>query len=168
MISLSLSLSPPPHSPPPTHTHHIHTSATSDNAQGSNNVLEKQLATPFLCCTYFFFESFLFIITPSSSLIMPHSPVGSNTDLRTGRLLVRSPARLIFFSGTDDSNCDRIHSSLTAVRCFDNGYVGKQPVVWKEYCAEHWLKEFQESMDRSTGRRDIAEILLKTALNTIQ
>ena len=29
----------------------------------------------------------------------------------------------------DDSLCDRIHSSLTAVRCFDNGYVGKQPVA---------------------------------------
>ena len=68
----------------------------------------------------------------------------------------------------DDSHCDRIHSSLTAVRCFDNGYVGKQPVAWKEYCAEHWLKEFQESMDRCTGRRDVTEILLKTVLNTIQ
>ena len=29
------------------------------------------------------------------------------------------------------------------------------------------LKELQESMDRSTGRRDTTEILLKTALNTI-
>ena len=43
-------------------------------------------------------------------------------------------------------------SSLTAVRCFDNGYVGKQPVARKEYCAEYWLKELQESMDRCTGR----------------
>ena len=61
-----------------------------------------------------------------------------------------------------------MHSSLTAVRCFDNGYVEKQPVAWKEYCAEYWLKELQESTDRCTGRRDITEILLKTALNTIQ
>ena len=30
------------------------------------------------------------------------------------------------------------------------------------------LKELQESMDRCTGRRDISEILLKTALNTIK
>ena len=30
------------------------------------------------------------------------------------------------------------------------------------------LKEFQESMDRCTGRRDVTEILLKTALNTLQ
>ena len=68
----------------------------------------------------------------------------------------------------DDSHCDRINSSFAAVRCFDNGFMGKQPVAWKEYCAEHWLKELQGSMDRCTGLRDITEILLKTALNTIQ
>ena len=53
--------------------------------------------------------------------------------------------------------------SLTAFHCFNNGYVGKQQVHWKEYCAEYWLKELQES----TGRRDKTEILLKTALNAI-
>ena len=57
---------------------------------------------------------------------------------------------------------------LTAVQCFDNGYVGKQPVALKEYCAEYWLKELQESMDSCTGRCDITEILLKTVLNIIQ
>ena len=31
-------------------------------------------------------------------------------------------------------------SILSAVHCFDNGYVGKEPVAWKEYCAEYWLK----------------------------
>ena len=30
----------------------------------------------------------------------------------------------------NDSHCDGIHSSLTTVRCFDNGYVGKQAVAW--------------------------------------
>ena len=30
------------------------------------------------------------------------------------------------------------------------------------------LKELQESMDMCTGRHDITEVLLKTALNTIQ
>ena len=40
-----------------------------------------------------------------------------------------------------DSHCDRIHAFLTAIRCFDNDYVGKQLVAWKEYCAEYWLKE---------------------------
>ena len=34
----------------------------------------------------------------------------------------------------DDSYCDKIHSSVTAVRCFDKGYVGKQPVAWTGYC----------------------------------
>ena len=68
----------------------------------------------------------------------------------------------------ENSHCNRIHSSFTAVRCFDNGFVAKQPVAWKEYCEEYWLYDLQESMDRCTGRRDITEILLKTALNTIQ
>ena len=68
----------------------------------------------------------------------------------------------------DDCHCDRIHPSLTNVRCFDNGYVGKQLVAWKEYRAEYWLKEFPESKERGTGHRDITEILLKTVLNTIQ
>ena len=60
-----------------------------------------------------------------------------------------------------------IHSSLTAVRCLDNGYVGKQPVAWKEYCAEYWLKERQESMDRCNGLYNITETL-KTASHSIQ
>ena len=47
--------------------------------------------------------------------------------------------------------CNRIYSSLTALHCFDSGYVGKQPVTWKEYCMENWLKEVQESMDICTG-----------------
>ena len=54
-----------------------------------------------------------------------------------------------------------------SVRCFDNGYVGKQPVAWKECCAVYWLKKkkkkLQQSMDRWTCRRDITEILLKMA-----
>ena len=52
----------------------------------------------------------------------------------------------------------------TAVCCFDNGYVGKQPVAWKEYCVEYWLTELQESMDRCTGHHDITEILLKNGI----
>ena len=53
---------------------------------------------------------------------------------------------------------------LNAVHCFDDGYVGKQPVAWKEYCVVYWLKELQESMERCTGARNI---LLKMPLNTI-
>ena len=26
---------------------------------------------------------------------------------------------------------------LATAKCFNNGYVGKQPVAWKEYCAEY-------------------------------
>ena len=99
---------------------------------------------------------------------VPHSTVGS---VRTweqgfaGSIPGRGP---IFFPTIDYSHCDRIHSSLTAVLCFDNGYVGKHPMAWKEYCAEYCFKELQESMVRCTGCRDITEILLKTPLNTVQ
>ena len=41
-------------------------------------------------------------------------------------------------------------------------------MAWKEYCAEYWLKELQESMGRCNGRRGITETQLKTASNTIQ
>ena len=51
---------------------------------------------------------------------------------------------------------------------FEYGYIGKQPVAWKEYCVVYWLKELQESMDRCTGCSDMTEILLKTAFNTMQ
>ena len=57
---------------------------------------------------------------------------------------------------------------LTWVKSFRIGFVGKQSVAWKEYCAEYWLKELQESMDRWPDFCDITEVLLKTALNTIQ
>ena len=49
---------------------------------------------------------------------------------------------------------------------FNNGYVEKQPVSWKVSC-KVLAKRIQESMDRCTGHRDITEILLKMALNTI-
>ena len=64
----------------------------------------------------------------------------------------------------DDSHYDKIHFSLTAIHCFHNGYVEKQQVAWKEHCVKYWLKELHDSMDMCTGRRDITEILLKTAL----
>ena len=48
------------------------------------------------------------------------------------------------------------------------GFVGKQSLAWKERCAEYWLKEFLESIDRCTGCCDIAEITLKVVLNIIQ
>ena len=98
----------------------------------------------------------------------PHSSVSSVANLRTRGRWFSPQLSPIFFHRIDDSHCDRTHSFLTADHCFDNVYVGKQPVAWKEYCVEYWLKELQESMDRCTGHCDITEMLLKTALNTIQ
>ena len=76
-------------------------------------------------------------------------------------------ARPIFLPRIDDSHCNRIHSSLATVHCFDNGYVGMQTVAWMEYCAEYWLKELQEGKDRCTGHLDITEILLKTVIKDL-
>ena len=56
---------------------------------------------------------------------IPPPPIAQSVqDLRTGG---RFDLRLgqYSFPWFDDSHCDRIHSSLTAVHCFDNGYVGK-------------------------------------------
>ena len=110
----------------------------------------------------------LMLILIMHSFAKPHSSVGSVADFRTGVRWFDPRLAQYSFRGLMIAICDRIHFSLTAVRCFDNDYVGKQPVAWKEYCAEYRLKELQESMDRCTGRRDVTEILLKTALNTIR
>ena len=74
------------------------------------------------------------------------------------------PSSAIFFLGIDDSHCNRIHPSLNAVHCFDNGYAGKQPVAWKEYCAEYWLKELEESMDRCICHCNITKMVLKNGV----
>ena len=96
----------------------------------------------------------------------PHSSASARLENRS--LLVRSPAQPNFLPRTDDNYCDRIQSSVTAVHCFDNGYVREQPVAWKEYCAEHWSKQLQRIRDRCTGHCDITQIPLKNALNSIQ
>ena len=88
-------------------------------------------------------------------LAEPHSSVGSVANLRTGgrwfdpRLGQYSFRGLMIVIATG--------FIPPAVRSFDNGYVGKHPEVWKEYCAEYWLKELQESMDRCTRHHDITE-----------
>ena len=90
----------------------------------------------------------------------PPSPIPQSVAYLTWE---REVASLIpdsaFFPRTDNSHCHRFHTSHTPVQCLDNGYVRKQPVAWKEYGAEYWLKEFQESIYRC----DITEILLKMA-----
>ena len=99
------------------------------------------------------------------SFAQPHSSLGSVAELRTGRCfdlwLTQFSFRglmIIIVTG---------FIPLTFVRCFNNGYVGKQPVACKKY-VEYWLKELQESMGRCTGCHDTAKILLKMALNTMQ
>ena len=69
-----------------------------------------------------------------------HSSVGSVADLRTEGRWFDPRLGQYSFRGTMIISCDRIHSYLTAVRYFDDHYVGKQPVAWKESCAEYWLK----------------------------
>ena len=78
-------------------------------------------------------------------------------DWRTGGRWFEPLTWPIFFPRIDDIHCNRIQSTLTTVHCFYDGYVGKQPVAWKEYCAECWLKEPQESMDRCTGNPCMTE-----------
>ena len=89
----------------------------------------------------------------------PCNSVGSVEDLRKGGGLFEPSACSILFPRNDDSHCNRIHSSFIAAHCFSDRYVRKQQVPWKEYCAEHWLKE---TMDRFTGRHDVTEITTKT------
>ena len=51
----------------------------------------------------------------------------------------------------------------SAIHCFDNDYVGKQPVAWKEYCAEYWLKNSRKAWT-GADHSHITEI----AINTMQ
>ena len=81
----------------------------------------------------------------------PRSKVSSVEDLRTGGCWFEPLARPIFFPVIDDSHCNRINSSFTAVHCLDDGYVRKQPVTCKEYFPNYRLKELQESMHRHTA-----------------
>ena len=97
----------------------------------------------------------------------PHSSVGNVADLKTGGHWF-DPKLCQYFFRELMIIIARGLIPLTAVHCFDDGYVGKQPVAWKEYYAEYWFKELQERIDRCTGHYDITNILLKTGLNTMQ
>ena len=56
--------------------------------------------------------------------------------------------------------------SLT-VHCFDNSYVEKQPVAWKEFLFGVLVKRILESMDRCTDHCNIIEVMLKTVSITM-
>ena len=75
---------------------------------------------------------------PSTS---PRGLVHNVEDLRIEGHRFKALARPIFFLRIDDSHCNRIHSSLTAICCFDNGSVRKQPVALKEYLADYCVTE---------------------------
>ena len=78
-------------------------------------ILNKERLTTYLCR-----------ISPVV-YVEPHISVGSVLDLRTGRhwfdpWLGKYSFRALMMD----------QSPLTAVRCFDDGYAGKQPVAWKD------------------------------------
>ena len=63
---------------------------------------------------------------------------------------------------------DRIHSSLTAVHCFDKWLFGKTASDLKRILYGVLNKELQKTMERFTGRCNVIEIMLTTRLSTIQ
>ena len=83
----------------------------------------------------------------SSSQPGHESDMLTNEQHRTGQIKICTTV----LQSTEAGQCDRIHSSLIVVHCFENGCVGKQPVAWKGSLA-----------------MAITEILLKMALNTKQ
>ena len=96
----------------------------------------------------------------------PHGLLGTVVDLRTGGRWF--DPRLSQYAFRGSMIVIATDSSITSVRYFVDGYVGKQPEAWIGCSAEYLLKELQESMDRCTGSTNITVILLKTVLNTIQ
>ena len=56
---------------------------------------------------------------------------GSVEDLRTGECWFEPQTLTIVFPRIDDIHCGRIYFSFTAVHCFADGYLEKQPVAWK-------------------------------------
>ena len=58
---------------------------------------------------------------------------------------------------------------VAAVRCFDDGYEGKQPVAWNVVRSTDYKNScLQQSMHKCTGCCNIIEITLKMALNATQ
>ena len=102
------------------------------------------------------------------SIAESHSSVGSVADSGAGgrwfdpQLGQYSFQRLMIVIATGVILLSPLSIVSTMVMWESSQWLGKNIV------AEYWLKEIQESRGRCTGRRDITEILLKTALNTIQ
>ena len=47
-------------------------------------------------------------------------------------------------------------------------FLGKHPMVWKEYCEEYLSRELKENIDKYTDRRDLTKATLKTAFYSIK
>ena len=60
-----------------------------------------------------------------SSYMMKKITFQCIVELENRRSMVRSMTWPIFFLRIDDNHCQRIHSYLTTVHCFDYSYVGK-------------------------------------------
>ena len=97
---------------------------------------------------------------------IPISSVGSVADLRTGGPWVDPRLGQYSFPGLMIVIATGF-IPLSPLSVVSTMWEGSQWLE-KECCAEYWINELQESMGKCTGRRDIIEILLKTALNTLQ
>ena len=114
--------------------------------------------------TVIFLVSYNLLFHHHHKLAKPHNSVSSIVDLKTGGRWFDPHLGLYSFGGLMLIITTGFIPLSPLSVVFDNGYVGKQPVAWKEYCAEYWLKELQRSMDGCNGRCDITEILLKNSI----
>ena len=106
----------------------------------------------------------MILISSSLKFAEAHSSVGSDADLRTGGRWFDPRLSQYSFRGL----MIVIATGLILSPLFRQWLCGKAASGLEKKCAEHWLEELQESMDRCTGRHDITEIRLKMALNTNQ
>ena len=110
------------------------------------------------CAGEVFFFMFIWCICVLCYLVLegfepsPCNSVGSVVGLKTGSLISGLPS---FFSRLDNGHCDSIHSTLTADHCFDNIFLGKQPVAWKNIVRSTGTKEAQGKHGWCIVRRDI-------------
>ena len=72
------------------------------------------------------------------------------------------PRPIAFFPTFDQSLCDKRNSSSAKELRVD---VEQQQVAWKDCCMEYWCKKARNYMGRWTGRGDMTDLFLETALN---
>ena len=93
------------------------------------------------------------------SKVNPPSPIAHSVTHRASEQEVGDPQHDLYsFWGLMIVNATGF--ILVSQLSNDNDYVGKQPVVWKEYYVEHLFKDLQEGISRCTDHRNITEILV--------